>query len=140
MGLRHELKRTKKKVKDTFDHVTHGDIFTKKGLRETFRDAFGEHSGKRLWNWITNPARAAQRSHRFGHSWAPSWSDKNIITQAYNKVMNSFSSAAMRAAQRQVADQVGNSGYTASQSAYASMSPNVTQHLDYSYRRLSDIS
>lgn len=135
MGLRHELKRATKKTKDELGHV-----FSKSSVRHAFRRVFGEHTGKRVWNWVSNPARAAQRSHSLGHSWAPSWSDKNIITKAYNKVMNSFSSAAMRAAQRQTADQVGNSGYTASQSGYASMSPSVTQHLDYSYRRLSDIS
>ena len=110
------------------------------GLKHTLRKAtksvFGS-KGKKVWNYLSNPLRAAQRSHKFGHTSAPSWSDKNQITRLFNQAMTSLGKSAMRAAERQVATQTGNSSSTASQ-AYTV--PSVNTRLDYRYRRLSDLT
>lgn len=95
-----------------------------------------------MWNYVSNPPRAIQRSHiggDIGKSLAPSWSDRNLITQAYNKAMSALSGAAERAATRMTASQVGNSASSADR-YYGSLGTGyMAPRVDYSYRSLKQM-
>lgn len=80
--------------------------------------------------------RSLQRSHSFGRlgkTLLPSFSDKNYITKAYNKLMSKIGSVAVRNASR-----VSNSA--SSVRTQTAMPVSTSQRLDYNYRRLSDLT
>ena len=106
--------------------------FIRKTVKKVASKAFGKKLGGKIAKWAVNPFRAAQRSHRLGHTWAPSMSNQNQITKAYNKLVSQMGKSALRAAERQSAHMVGNSGSSARVSL-------PQQRMDYSYRRLSDL-
>lgn len=106
--------------------------FLRRAVRKVASTAFGKKLGKKITKWTVNPFRAAQRSHRLGHTLATSMSNQNQITRAYNKLVSQMGKSALRAAERQSAHMVGNSGSSARVAL-------PQQRLDYSYRRLSDL-
>lgn len=77
--------------------------------------------------------RSVQRSHKLGklgHTAAPSMSDNNLITRAYNRSMAALSRSAMRAATK--SDVVNNAS---SYGRTVDPSEIVSRQLDYRYHR-----
>ena len=91
--------------------------------------------GKKGYKWVKNPFRAAQRSHKLGHTLAPSWSDSNQITRVYNKLMNKLGKSAERSMARNT-----NTNSAQIVRSQTSMPLSTSQRLNYNYRRLSDIT
>lgn len=117
-----------KKVHKSLTRVGRKVGFSKRASKLWARSITGD-----FWGVI----RAVQRSHKlgkFGHSIAPSMSESNLVTRAYNKLMSNMSRSALRAAERQAANS------SAANSASAAVQTIPQQRLDYAYRRLSDLT
>ena len=91
------------------------------------------HQSRLLTGDAPGVLRRLQRSHRLGHTAAPSFSESNQITKAYNRLMTSVGDHAVRAIAR-------NSNSASNLRSQTRMPSSTSQRLDYNYRRLSDIT